>query len=46
MADTQAKRDENYVTVALSATNDAALETRPWLIDPATGRILVDLVIE
>ena len=46
MADTQAKRDQNYVTVALSVTNDAALETRPWIVDPATGRILVDLVIE
>lgn len=46
MADTNAKRDENFVPVALSVTNDANLNTRPWIIDPVTGRILVDLIIE
>lgn len=42
MASENAKRDDNYVTTVLAVTNDANAEVRRLLIDPDTGRLLVN----
>ena len=41
---TDAKRDENYVTVALGQASDDS-DTLPFLMDPVTGYLLVDVEI-
>lgn len=39
----QAVRDQNRVTALLAETNNAARTPSPLLVDPITGRLLVDL---
>lgn len=38
-----AKRDENFITVAMAITDDANKTTMPLLVDPATGRLLIEI---
>ena len=39
----EAKRDENRVPTVLAETNNAARTPTPILVDPVTGRVLVDI---
>lgn len=42
MANTQAKRDDNWQPVVQGEANDASRDTKSLLMDPTTGRALVD----
>jgi len=42
MANERASRDTNRVTSLLAITNDASDELRELLVDPSSGRLLVD----
>ena len=43
--DEQAKIDENTEGTSLAVTDDVAAEVRRLLVDPVTGRLLVDVTI-
>jgi len=45
MANTNAKRDDNWQPVVQGETNDANRETRSLLMDPTTGRALVESAV-
>jgi len=45
MANVNAKRDDNWQPVIQGETNDASRETRSVLIDPVTGRVLVNTTV-
>lgn len=45
MANVNAKRDDNWQPVVQGETNDALRETRSMLIDPVTGRLLVNTTV-
>lgn len=38
-----AKRDENYVTVAMGISDTDGATTLPLSVDPVTGRLLIDI---
>ena len=38
--------DENYERVAKAVTDDASKDIKPFLVDPVTGRLLVEIVNE
>lgn len=45
MADTNGQRDENREVVGMAATNNAAADTKPVLVDPTTGRLLLNVTV-